>query len=160
MSEAGDKQESVFGSVGVDPEKSYQKKGGQASLRTGLVIAKSLISIALAAFSLWVILSAEDLLGTPGCSADDANLCAFKIAAFSFSIFLNLPLLAESLNMNKVFFNWILQGSFLTERSRRAAAYYIRLAGEMGIMNYDEEAFHVEGKYCSCQTQVKLGKVM
>lgn len=145
MEEDPVRHRSRFGSVGVSVESAFEGRGKETTLRTGLVISKSFISIALAAFSLWVILSAESLLTNPGCGKDDANLCAFKIAAFAFSTFLNIPLLAESLNMNKVFFVWILQGDFLTEKSRRAAAFYIRTAGALGIMNHDEEAFHVEG---------------
>ena len=118
------------------------------TLRTGLVLWKSLISIGLAALSLWVILSSPGVFSDFECSAatDTLNLCAFQIAAFCFSVLLNIPLLIESFNMNKVFFVWLLQGDFLTEKARVTAQSYIKFVGSLGLMNYDEEEFNLHGK--------------
>lgn len=121
---------------------------GDITLRTGLVLWKSFISLCLAGLSTWVIVSSADVFNSFECSeaSGTLNLCAFQIAAFSFSVLLNIPLLNESFNMNKVFFVWILQGNFLTDKAKATAQSYIKMAGKWHLLNYDEEEFDLKGR--------------
>jgi len=98
---------------------------GRLKLRTSFVLVKTLISVCLSCLSAFVIRQGD--FSAHQCSGEDESLCQFQWVCFGFSVFMTLPVLSESLLLNKVFFDVITSKEGVSERQAVLFQYYLKV---------------------------------
>jgi len=101
-------------------------EGRVLKLRASFVLVKTLISLCLSCLSIFVI-TKGDFTSHDCSSSEDLSLCRFQWVCFGLSTIFTLPLLSESLLLNRVFFEVITNGHLTSEAEAELFQYYIGL---------------------------------